>query len=431
MNIPAFDPDRLAALRAGLVERAATSPRSGLPVWAGITTFAVAGALVGGAVSAAATGIIPTAASSPQASPFTIGSAAGLKGVPALPGTQPGMPIVSLLGGGTSLQAESSMTVRLAGIPATATDVRVGVTCVSAGRLAWGTNPTGNNPSVTCAAADVGTVSASTFFDFSTKGADALYLDPTGTWIVSYQYLRKVETAWGVNRHGQTYGVEKAGAGSPDLVAVVGQPPMARMSRGMLSRLHSNGRAGTNRPPPPTPSSSRTRSPSSTPTASRCPSTNPTEPPASAPSRSVAIRGWDLESASAAVDLSEAEHDGGHEQRRPLDSRTDRRDHREGGWLARRDARAGPPGDRERRPRHRRGDQVAQAVTARRRGDLDARRQHLHGRRAQGRGAPDFPQGHPHRRPRQASSTPASTAAGCGRSTTSRGPRSTTPRSRS
>lgn len=222
MNIPAFDPVRLAGLRAGLVEQVATSPRRGLPVWAGFMTFAVAGALVGGAVSAAATGIIPTAPSSPQASPFTIGSAAGLKGVPPLPGTQPGMPIVSLLGGGMSLRADSSMTVRLTDIPATATDVRVGVTCVSAGRLAWGTNPTGNNPSLTCASADVGTVSASTFYDFSASGADALYLDPTGEWIVSYQYLRKVETAWGVNSHGQTYGVEKDGAGSPDLVAVVG-----------------------------------------------------------------------------------------------------------------------------------------------------------------------------------------------------------------
>lgn|GEM_PF-541738 len=223
MKIPDFDPVRLAALRAGLVERAAKAPRRGLPVWAGITTFAVAGALVGGAVSAAASRIIPTPLSSPQASPFTIGSAAGLRGVPALPGTQPGMPIVSLLGGGTSIQVVSSMTAPLTDIPATATDVRVDVTCVSAGRLAWGTNPTGNNPSATCAPTDVGTASASTFYDFSIKRADALYLDPTGEWIVSYQYLRKVETSWGVNSHGQTYGVEKDGAGSPDLVAVVGQ----------------------------------------------------------------------------------------------------------------------------------------------------------------------------------------------------------------
>jgi hypothetical protein len=146
-----------------------------------------------------------------------------LKGVPALPGTQPGTPIVSLLGGGTSIQAASSTTVPLTDIPAIATDVRVDVTCISAGRLAWGTNPTGNNPSVTCAPTDIGTASASNSYDFSTKGAVALYLDLTGEWIVSYKYVRKVETAWGVNSHGQTYGVEKDGAGSPDLIAVIGQ----------------------------------------------------------------------------------------------------------------------------------------------------------------------------------------------------------------
>lgn len=224
MNIPEFDANRLAALRAGLVDQVTTVSRRGLPVWAGIVTFAAAGALVGGAVSAAATGAIPTGQLSPQASPFTIGSSAGLRGVPALPGTQPGMPIVSLLGGGKSLEATSSMTIPLTSIPATATDARVYITCVAAGRLAWGTNPTGNNPNMTCAPADVGTNSANTFYDFTLTGADhAVYLDVTGEWIVTYQYLRKVETAWGVNRHGQTYGIEKDGAGSPDLVAVAGQ----------------------------------------------------------------------------------------------------------------------------------------------------------------------------------------------------------------
>lgn len=224
MSIPEFDPDRLAAVRAALVERVTTDPRRGLPAWAGITAFAVAGAIVGGAVSATAAGIIPTAETSPQALPFTIGSAAGLKGVPALPGTQPGTPIVSLLGGGKSLQATTSTVVPLRDIPGTATHVRVDITCLAPGRLIWGTNSTGNNPSSTCAATDVGTTSASTFYDFPVRSAaNAIYLDLTGDWIVSYQYIRKVETAWGVNSHGQTYGVEKDGAGSPDLVAVVGQ----------------------------------------------------------------------------------------------------------------------------------------------------------------------------------------------------------------
>jgi len=77
---------------------------------------------------------------------------------------------------------------------------------------------------MTCGSTDVGTDSASTYYDFPLKWADhTIYLDVTGGWIVSYQYIRKVDTARGVNGDGQTYGIEKDGAGSPDLVAVVGQ----------------------------------------------------------------------------------------------------------------------------------------------------------------------------------------------------------------
>lgn len=223
MNIPDFDPDRLTAIRTVLVEQAAVAPRRSLPLWAGITTFAVAGALVGGAISASATGILSPPQVSPQASPFTVGSAAGLRGVKAPPGTQPGWPIVSLLGGGRSLQVSTNTIVPLTDIPAAATDVRVDVTCLSPGKLFWGTDSSGNNPNMTCASTDVATKSASTFYDFALAGTDrTLYLDLTGSWIVSYQYVRKVETAWGVNSHGQSYGVEKDGAGSPDLVAVQG-----------------------------------------------------------------------------------------------------------------------------------------------------------------------------------------------------------------
>ena len=251
MTIPTFDPDRLAALRAGLVEHTTATPRRGLPVWAGITTFAVAGALVGGAVSAAAAGIIPGAPSH-HASPFTIGSAAGLKGVPAPPGTQPGMPIISLLGGGKTIQATSSRTLPLTDIPAAATDVRVTVTCLSVGDLAWGTDPTGNNPTMRCGSADIGTNTATSFSDFPLKGADhAVYLDVTGVWIVSYQYIRKVETAWGINSHGQTYGVEKNGAGSPELIAVTGQTADGSNVNGYAFATQLQTPPGTHQPTSP------------------------------------------------------------------------------------------------------------------------------------------------------------------------------------
>ena len=54
MSIPDFDPDRLAAMRAGLVEQVSTRRRRRVPVWAALAAFALAGAATGGAVSAAA-----------------------------------------------------------------------------------------------------------------------------------------------------------------------------------------------------------------------------------------------------------------------------------------------------------------------------------------------------------------------------------------
>lgn len=54
MSVPTFDSDRLAAIRAGLIERVAARRRRRIPVWAAIAAFALAGAATGGAVSAAA-----------------------------------------------------------------------------------------------------------------------------------------------------------------------------------------------------------------------------------------------------------------------------------------------------------------------------------------------------------------------------------------
>ncbi|MEO6116967.1 MAG: hypothetical protein ABIP33_11330 [Pseudolysinimonas sp.] len=222
MTIPDFDPARRTALQELLADTVTHTPlRRKRPAWwLGLAAFVGAGLIAGGAVSAAATILRPL----PQASPFTIGSAAGLRGVPALPGTNPGSPIVSLLGGGAAVDVPSSTAIALAQIPRGATDVRVTVTCLAAGHLAWGTDPTGNNPNVTCDQQDPGSVSATTFYDFTLdKDSTAIYFGVTGGhWAASYQYLKKVETAWGVNANGQSYGVEKAGAGSPDLLAVQG-----------------------------------------------------------------------------------------------------------------------------------------------------------------------------------------------------------------
>lgn len=217
MTIPEFDQRRRLVVRALLAEQVMVSSvaRRRPSWWVALIAFIGAGLVAGGTVSAFATSRQPLA----PASPFTIGSSAGLRGVPALPGTQPGTPIVSLLPGGDSLQVTTGQTVPLRNVPRGATDVRVTVTCLTIGHIAWGTDPSGNNPSASCAPPDT----SGTFYDFPLRSrAEAIYLDVSGEWIVSYAYLHKVETAWGVNAHGQSFGVEKVGAGSPDLLAVVG-----------------------------------------------------------------------------------------------------------------------------------------------------------------------------------------------------------------
>ncbi len=217
MTIPRFSPERLEAIRAGLMSTVRAERWCRLPICAAVATFVAAGALTGGAVSAAAIGVQSTH----QVAPFRIGSTAGLRGVPALPGTIPGTPIVATLGSARSSEITSSGSVELASAPSGATDIRVSVTCLSPGHISWGTGQ--GNPSVSCAESDIGSISAASYLDGQIQtGADRLEVMATGDWILTYQYLRKVETAWGVNSHGQTFGVEKPDAGSPDLVSVDG-----------------------------------------------------------------------------------------------------------------------------------------------------------------------------------------------------------------
>lgn len=221
MTLPEFEPARRLALRTLLAEQVATAPpvRRRLPWWGALAAFIGAGLVAGGAVSAAAAILRPPSV----AQPFTIGSPAGLKGVPAPAGTAPGTPIVSLLGNGPAREVSGQSVLHLDHVPPGSTDVRVTVTCLSAGTIAWGPDPSGNNPGDACLTSDVENVSGSTFYDFALADANrVIYLDVTGRWVVSTQYLTKLETAWGVNSHGQTYGVEKDGAGSPDLLAVEG-----------------------------------------------------------------------------------------------------------------------------------------------------------------------------------------------------------------
>lgn len=224
-----FSPERSDAIRAGLVSRVAmTQTRRRRPLWA--TALVVAGALAGAGVATAAF----AASGSLSASPESPGSPAGQPtpglgdAVTAPAGTEPGSPVLSMLGDQQSLLVDESVEVSLADRPDAATHARVTLTAVTAGTIGWGTDPGGDNPSASFGTGDLGGDGAVTWYDFPLDdSADRLYFELSGTAsaTVTVQYLLHVPTHLGVNARGETYGVEGGPDGTPDLVRVEGTAP--------------------------------------------------------------------------------------------------------------------------------------------------------------------------------------------------------------
>jgi hypothetical protein len=209
-----------------------------------VAVFALSGALVGGAVSGAAwasgaggDGHEPS--SEPHATlidgdvEFVVGDDGRIMqagdvdntGVPAPADIIPGAPIVSLLAGGGMTVVDDRDVVPLDDAPASATHVRVMVTCAGAGALSWGQDAGGNNPGLSCGAGD-GPENSLTSYDFDLAKGRTLYLvAASGTFTVSWQYLNLVETAWGITTTGESYGVAKPDGRTPDLIAVTGTAP--------------------------------------------------------------------------------------------------------------------------------------------------------------------------------------------------------------
>ncbi len=116
MSVPDFDPDRLAAIRAGLVDRVTARRPRRLPVWAAVAAFALAGAATGGAISAAAlTRTDPPGVSATQ--DMFLGLMRG------------GHPVGPLL----SRPATGSVQLELGARPANATGIAMSMTCGGAG----------------------------------------------------------------------------------------------------------------------------------------------------------------------------------------------------------------------------------------------------------------------------------------------------------
>lgn len=175
----------------------------------------VAGVLSGGAISATAVAL----ALNP--------------GIPAPPGVEPGQPFVTELGEFATFEVSGARDIPLGDAPAGANHVRVSVECLTAGRIRWGLDAEGNNLVSTCDATDVG---VKTEYDFALSGGDTLYVDVSdgAASRVSLRYLDSVETAWGVNDSGDTYGTHRDGLGAPDLIAAIGVDPNGEQVTGYV-----------------------------------------------------------------------------------------------------------------------------------------------------------------------------------------------------
>lgn len=231
MNTPAFTPERSDAFRSALIDHvAATRPqrrRRGL--WA--ASLILIGALSGAGVSAAAfaaTGVLNPDYPAGQPVPEMPGA------VTAPAGTLPGAPLISLLGTPTSARFTEAAELPLNDRPAAATHLRVTLSPLTAGEVAWGTDASGNDPSSSFSTADVTSGIATTWYDFPLDDTvDTLQLTPSSGFagIVTLQYVNYVPTRLAVNANGETYGVEGGPDGVPDLIAVTtttGQEGYAR-----------------------------------------------------------------------------------------------------------------------------------------------------------------------------------------------------------
>ncbi|HVB00591.1 MAG TPA: hypothetical protein VNE42_04950 [Acidimicrobiales bacterium] len=133
----------------------------------------------------------------------------------------PGAPVNSPLGNVITATRTGTATINIGAPPATATDVSLTLTCLTAGSFYFS-----NGSSMVCDSADItheppidGPASEVVPL---TAGVDTVTIktSPNASWTLQAMYVNQVTTSWGVNANGETYGVQNQN-GTPNLVAVV------------------------------------------------------------------------------------------------------------------------------------------------------------------------------------------------------------------
>ena len=233
--------ERAAAIRRELIDHVAANPARPRRAWLVVGSVVAGVALgAGGSTAAfAAVGGFPTTPRMPSGQP----SPSFPPAVDAPAGTQPGAPIVVLLGDPMIQAIDAAATVSIADRPGAATHLRVMITALTTGDLNWGTDAGGNNPTASFDGSEVGSGTPATWFDFPLDASvDALYLTPSDgfTGVATLQYLTDVPTHLGRNAEGETYGVPGGPDGAPDLIAVEGKAPDGSFVDGYARNIDLN-----------------------------------------------------------------------------------------------------------------------------------------------------------------------------------------------
>ncbi|WP_127476945.1 hypothetical protein [Microbacterium sulfonylureivorans] len=189
MSTPTMSDQFAAAFRARLVTHIAEAGRPRRRRHTLLGTGAALAIVLGGAVAAAATGLL----------------------------SLPGASVDTALGATRSATFTGTGTLELGPAPATATGVAISLTCLTPGSFKFD-----DGAAVTCTSAGDSERPTTYVIPITAIEGDGVTMTTTtdAAWSITAGYVSSDTTDWAVNKTGDSYGVIN-GDGQPDLIAVI------------------------------------------------------------------------------------------------------------------------------------------------------------------------------------------------------------------